>query len=103
MTGVLPIVACLPRKRVIQVRPTVASRNKNRNGKRRVRLKMFFLDLATGAICLAAQLCGYMDSRMPTQPHRTLMLSGPAGRMETILWATSEEGKGARPPLAAVV
>ena len=40
---------------------------------------------------------------MPTQPHRTLMLSGPAGRLETILWSTSQQGAGARPPLAAVV
>lgn len=39
---------------------------------------------------------------MATQPHRTLMLPGPAGRIETILWATAEE-EGARPPLAAVV
>ena len=40
---------------------------------------------------------------MPTQLHRTLMLPGPAGRIETILWSTSQEGEGARPPLAAVV
>ena len=40
---------------------------------------------------------------MPTQPHRTLMLSGPAGRLETILWSTSKEGEGGRPPLVAVV
>jgi alpha/beta superfamily hydrolase len=31
------------------------------------------------------------------------MLSGPAGRIETILWSTSEEIEDARPPLAAVV
>ena len=40
---------------------------------------------------------------MPTQPHRTLMLSGPAGRIETILWSTPEQGGGAPPPLAAIV
>jgi alpha/beta superfamily hydrolase len=40
---------------------------------------------------------------MPTQPHRTLMLSGPAGRIEAILWSTADKGEGARPPLAAVV
>ena len=40
---------------------------------------------------------------MPTQLHRTLMLPGPAGRIETILWSTSKEGEGAQPPLAAVV
>jgi hypothetical protein len=44
-----------------------------------------------------------MDSFMPTQPHRTLMLSGPAGRLETILWSISKEGEGRQPPLAAVV
>jgi len=44
-----------------------------------------------------------MGSSMPTQLHRTLLLSGPAGRLETILWSTSKEGKGAPPPLAAVV
>lgn len=31
------------------------------------------------------------------------MLSGPAGRIETILWSTSDEGAAARPPLAALV
>jgi uncharacterized protein len=31
------------------------------------------------------------------------MLSGPAGRLETILWSTSKQGEGAQPPLAAVV
>ncbi len=40
---------------------------------------------------------------MPAQLHRTLMVSGPAGRIETILWGIAEEGEGARPPLAAVV
>ncbi len=64
---------------------------------------MFFLRQAPGAICSAAPLCGYMVSLMPMQLHRTFMLSGPAGRIETILWSTSEKGEGARPPLAAVV
>jgi alpha/beta superfamily hydrolase len=40
---------------------------------------------------------------MPAQLHRTLMLRGPVGRLEAILWSTSAEGEGARPPLAAVV
>ncbi len=31
------------------------------------------------------------------------MLPGPAGKLEAILWATSEPGNGTRPPLAAVV
>ena len=31
------------------------------------------------------------------------MLSGPAGRIETILWSTPEQGGGAPPPLAAIV
>jgi uncharacterized protein len=31
------------------------------------------------------------------------MLSGPAGRLETILWSTSEKEGGSRPPLAGVV
>jgi hypothetical protein len=44
-----------------------------------------------------------MDSRMPAQPHRTLLVPGPAGRLESILWSTPAEGEGARPPLAAVV
>jgi alpha/beta superfamily hydrolase len=43
-----------------------------------------------------------MVARMPTQPHRSLMLSGPAGRIEAILWSISREGGGA-PPLAAAV
>ena len=64
---------------------------------------MLCLRQTTDAICSASPLCGYMGSRMPTQPHRTLMLSGPAGRIEAILWSTSEVGEGERPPLAAVV
>lgn len=40
---------------------------------------------------------------MFTQLHRSLMLSGPAGRIETILWSVSQKEAGARPPLAAVV
>ena len=31
------------------------------------------------------------------------MVSGPAGRLETILWSPSDAGEGARPPLAAIV
>jgi alpha/beta superfamily hydrolase len=44
-----------------------------------------------------------MDSHMPAQLHRTLLLPGPAGCLETILWATSPEKENGRPPLAAVV
>jgi uncharacterized protein len=44
-----------------------------------------------------------MASLVPTQPHRSLTLSGPAGRIEAILWSTSEEGAAAPPLLAAVV
>jgi alpha/beta superfamily hydrolase len=40
---------------------------------------------------------------MHMQAHRTLMLSGPTGRIETLLWSTAETGEDARPPLAAVV
>jgi len=40
---------------------------------------------------------------MPAQAHRTLMLSGPAGRIEAILWSISEDGAAAPPPLVAVV
>jgi alpha/beta superfamily hydrolase len=36
-------------------------------------------------------------------PHRTLMLSGPAGRLEAILWSTRVEEAGQPPALAAVV
>ena len=31
------------------------------------------------------------------------MVSGPAGRLESILWSPSEAGEGVRPPLAAIV
>ncbi len=31
------------------------------------------------------------------------MVSGPAGRLETILWSSAEAGEGAWPPLAAIV
>jgi alpha/beta superfamily hydrolase len=40
---------------------------------------------------------------MPAQLHRTIMVPGPAGLIESIIWSTSQEGEGARPPLAAVV
>ena len=43
-----------------------------------------------------------MDSGMPAQLHRTLLLPGPAGRLETILWAPAGDGAPS-PPLAAVV
>src|SRR5258708_2138344 len=64
---------------------------------------IFFRCPATSAICPAAPPCGYMDSCMPAQLHRTFMLSGPAGRIETIFWSTPKEGEGAQPALAAVV
>jgi len=44
-----------------------------------------------------------MAFQMPPQPHRSLALPGPAGRLEAILWSTSQEGAMAQPPLAAVV
>jgi alpha/beta superfamily hydrolase len=43
-----------------------------------------------------------MVSFMPIQLHRTLLLAGPAGPLETILWAPPAEAALA-PPLAAVV
>ena len=39
---------------------------------------------------------------MPAQAHRTLLLAGPAGRLETLLWSFADEAQGA-PPLAAMV
>lgn len=47
-------------------------------------------------------LCVYMGYGMEAQPHRTLMLSGPAGRLEAILWSIPQAGAAA-PPLSAVV
>ena len=40
---------------------------------------------------------------MPAQLHRTLMLPGPAGRLEAILWATPARKESEGPPLAAAV
>jgi uncharacterized protein len=40
---------------------------------------------------------------MPTPLHRSFMLSGPAGRIETILWSVGQEARRGQPPLAAVV
>ena len=40
---------------------------------------------------------------MPTPLHRSFTLSGPAGRIETILWSVAPEGPASQPPLAAVV
>jgi hypothetical protein len=63
---------------------------------------MFFFAYRPIVICSAMSLCVYMDSRMPVQPHRTLLFSGPAGRLEAILWSTPQV-EAAAPPLAAVV
>src|ERR1700726_1462479 len=40
---------------------------------------------------------------MPQLLHRTFFLPGPAGRLEAVLWAVTQRGDGAQPPLAAVV
>jgi len=40
---------------------------------------------------------------MSLQPHRTLMLPGPAGQLEAIFWSDPGNRDSARPPLAAVV
>jgi len=40
---------------------------------------------------------------MSSQPHRTLMISGLAGRIESILWSIPEQEDGGPPPLAAFV
>jgi uncharacterized protein len=44
-----------------------------------------------------------MESGMPAQLHRTLMLTGSAGRLEAILWSPPGKGEDARPPVAAIV
>jgi uncharacterized protein len=43
-----------------------------------------------------------MEMNMAEILHRTLFLSGPAGRLEALLWSVDENQSGA-PPLAAVV
>lgn len=40
---------------------------------------------------------------MPEQLHRSLLLPGPAGRLETLVWSVPSDGNAAPPPLAAVV
>jgi uncharacterized protein len=40
---------------------------------------------------------------MALQSHRSLVLAGPAGKLEAILWSSLELGASARLPLAAVV
>lgn len=47
--------------------------------------------------------CSYIVADMPTQLHRTLTIPGPAGQLEALLWSTSEEADGGRPPIAAVL
>jgi hypothetical protein len=44
-----------------------------------------------------------MDSCMAAQPHRTMMLPGPAGLLEAILWSSLEQNADAQTPLSAVV
>jgi uncharacterized protein len=40
---------------------------------------------------------------MPPQPHRALMIPGPAGQLEAILWSTPVEAGSSTPPFAAAV
>ena len=40
---------------------------------------------------------------MPTPLHRSFTLSGPAGRIETILWSVDKENGRGQPPMVAVV
>jgi uncharacterized protein len=40
---------------------------------------------------------------MPSQLHRSLMLAGPAGKLEAILWGVAGDPGVAAPPLAAIV
>jgi hypothetical protein len=40
---------------------------------------------------------------MQPQLHQTLMIRGPAGQLEALLWFAAEQNGGALPPLAAVV
>lgn len=110
MTGVLSIVASLPRKRAFQGQHTVASRLKNRNGKTTLLTKNLLQGHFQGPsdrkyaclICSVPPHCGYIGSWMPPQLHRSLTIPGPAGRLEAILWSTSDDG-GITPPLAAIV
>jgi alpha/beta superfamily hydrolase len=80
---------------VFQVRHKLASSHENRNGKRIPRRKKF---LAAGRIAVVT-----LSFTMPPQPHRTLMIPGPAGQIETLLWSPLEQHAGHKPPLAAVV
>jgi alpha/beta superfamily hydrolase len=40
---------------------------------------------------------------MPSPLHRTIMLAGPSGGLESILWSPPKREDGSQPPLAAVV
>jgi alpha/beta superfamily hydrolase len=44
-----------------------------------------------------------MESDMPELPHRNLMLHGPAGRLEALLWSLPAHADAEPPRLAAVV
>ncbi len=44
-----------------------------------------------------------MVSSMSPPLHRTLLLPGPAGRLEALLWSPPDRDDGSQPPLAAVV
>src|ERR1700676_5498928 len=48
-------------------------------------------------------MCGFMGTGMPRLPHRTLMLPGPAGRLEALLLSLPDGAGVVRPPLAALV
>lgn len=94
---------------MLKVRDTLASWNKNRNekGARGIYANEGSNVAPRPAICFLGQICGLMWSYMPQLLHRTVMLPGPAGRLEALLWSLPEggtdRGESARPPLAAVV
>ena len=101
MPGVLPLDSSIPRKRAFRYNPhNVASLNKNRKGNA-PHVLIFLIKCRPAIVSSAAPwLHGF---RMAVQPHRSLMLPGPAGRVEAILWSMAAENTAAQPPLAAVV
>jgi uncharacterized protein len=75
--------------------------NKNRNEKRTGWNKKF-VAVWNGRF-VPGGICGLMGTAMPQLPHRTLMLPGPAGRLEALLWSLPDRAGAVPPPLAALV
>src|SRR5665213_1995552 len=78
----------------------VASLQKIRNGKRTHKRAKYVFFLLPSQLSFPS-VCDYIESCMETPLHRSLILDGPAGRIEAILWSVRSDPEVA-PPLSLI-